>query len=150
MFDHARIWMKEKYRALLDDLRRTQRMAARNPQKFGLTGAVLLLVVIIALSAKKVVRYLRNLRISRNPTKSPSHAASLWYQRMTRLLSRRGLPKLPSQTPEEFLLTIDENEIRSSVAAFTQHYERARFGGSSEDAEKLPGLYQEVEEQVKR
>ena len=150
MFDHARIWMKEKYRALLDDLRRTQRMAARNPQKFGLTGAVLLLVVIIALSAKKVVRYLRNLRISRNPAKSPSHAASLWYQRMTRLLSRRGLPKLPSQTPEEFLLTIDENEIRSSVAAFTQHYERARFGGSSEDAEKLPGLYQEVEEQVKR
>ena len=150
MFDHSRTWIKEKYRALLDDLRRTQRMAARNPQKFTLTGGVLLLLAIIALSAKKVVRYLRNLRISRNPAKSPSHAASLWYQRMTRLLGRRGMAKLPSQTPEEFLRTIDENEIRSSVATFTRHYERARFGGSSEDAEKLAQLYQEVEEQVKR
>ena len=33
--------------------------------------------------------------------------------------------------------------MRESVAKFTRHYESARFGGSAEDAQRLPDLYEE-------
>jgi hypothetical protein len=36
------------------------------------------------------------------------------------------------------------------VIIFTEHYERARFNHSAPDAEKLPELYEEVEEALKR
>ncbi len=149
-FDHSRIWLKDRYRALLNELRRSQRLVSRDPQKFGIRGVLAVFLFIILFNTKKLLRYLNHTRISRSPGKAPAHAASIWYERMTRLLGRRGIAKIPSQTPEEFLRTIDENEIRLSVAHFTEHYERARFGGSAEDAGKLPELYQDVAEHVKR
>jgi hypothetical protein len=36
------------------------------------------------------------------------------------------------------------------VERFTVHYERARFGDSISDAEKLPDLYRDLEEEVKK
>ena len=71
-------------------------------------------------------------------------AASIWYARMTHFIGRRGWQKLPAQTPQEFVATIGEERLRNSVACFTRHYERARFAQSVEDAERLPGLYQEI------
>jgi len=61
------------------------------------------------------------------------------------LLSKRGIRKNPAQTSHEFLKTIRQETIRQSAARFTAHYERARFGDSPEDAEKLPELYREME-----
>jgi len=69
---------------------------------------------------------------------------------MSRILRKRGMEKKPAQTPQDFLRTIEDTQIHSKVATFTEHYERARFGGSQQDAEKLPELYEEVETAVKR
>ena len=59
------------------------------------------------------------------------------------MLARKGWLKSPAQTPAEFLICIQNNAIREPFAKFTQHYESARFGGSAEDAQRLPDLYEE-------
>jgi len=71
-------------------------------------------------------------------------AATIWYERALRILARHGLQKLPAQTPSEFADSLQDEEMRRSVLRLTEHYERARFGGSSEDAARLPELYEEV------
>ena len=63
---------------------------------------------------------------------------------MTRMLASKGWRKSPAQTPEEFLICIEDEAMRESVAKFTRHYESARFGGSAQDAQRLPELYEEV------
>jgi hypothetical protein len=40
--------------------------------------------------------------------------------------------------------TIADPGLRRRVESFTGSYERARFGGSTEDAEKLPEQYREL------
>jgi hypothetical protein len=62
-----------------------------------------------------------------------------------KLLAKRGLRKAPTQTPEEFIQTVNLAPVREQLQQFTLHYERARFGHSAVDAEKLPGLYRELE-----
>ena len=61
-----------------------------------------------------------------------------------RELARRGNRKRPGQTPVEFAASISEDSLRRSVANFTERYERARFGGSAEDAKQLPALYAHI------
>ncbi|MGH9492687.1 MAG: DUF4129 domain-containing protein, partial [Terriglobales bacterium] len=53
-------------------------------------------------------------------------------------------PRAPAQTPEEFLITIDDPRVRASVEAFVERYQRARFGESAEDARQLPELYESI------
>jgi hypothetical protein len=60
------------------------------------------------------------------------------------MLARKGWRKSPAHTPEEFLIGIQDEAMRESVAEFTRHYESARFGGSAQDAQRLPDLYEEV------
>jgi uncharacterized protein DUF4129 len=83
-------------------------------------------------------------RAARRPQKSPQLAASIWYQRMTKSLARQGYSKTPAQTPAEFVAQIPESQLRQSVAQFTRHYSRARFGESVDDARRLPELYEEI------
>jgi hypothetical protein len=63
---------------------------------------------------------------------------------MTKTVARRGYEKSPSQTPYEFVITIDDPYLRRQVDAFTRAYERARFADSPDDASLLPQLYEEV------
>jgi len=51
---------------------------------------------------------------------------------------------MPEQTPAEFAARIDDPGLRERVAEFTRAYENARFGDSSEDAQRLPELYEEL------
>ena len=51
---------------------------------------------------------------------------------------------MPAQTPAEFIRCIEDPMVREQVAKFTNRYESARFGGSEEDANSLPQLYEEV------
>ncbi|HWY67642.1 MAG TPA: DUF3488 and transglutaminase-like domain-containing protein [Terriglobales bacterium] len=105
----------------------------------GLTLSMLLLV------GPRALRLVRRLRITQKPTLEPHTAATIWYTRLLKLLSRRGIRKPPSQTPQEFLEALRSHPAREPAARFTAHYERARFGHSADDAEKLPELYREVE-----
>jgi hypothetical protein len=40
--------------------------------------------------------------------------------------------------------------MKVPLERFTAHYERARFGDSARDADKLPELYKEVESTAKK
>jgi hypothetical protein len=66
------------------------------------------------------------------------------------MLAKKGWSKSPAQTPAEFLICIQDEAVRKPAADFTQHYESARFGGSTEDAQRLPELYEEVSTVARR
>jgi hypothetical protein len=149
-FDSARIWVQKKYEDALDRVRGIRLDVKRNPKRIGVSGIAALLAVLLLLNVRRFYRYLRDMRLASRPSAAPRAAASIWYERMSRMLRRRGIQKRPAQTPQDFLRTIEDAQIHSKVATFTEHYERARFGGSQQDAEKLPELFEEVETAVKR
>jgi len=149
-FQRARNWARRHHEALLAAARRTQRTVSDSPLKWSLAGAAIALLLLLAANARRLWKGLRNRRLAARPEKSPSLAATIWYERMTRMLARKGWSKSPVQTPEEFLSCIADEAMREPVAAFTQHYESARFGGSAEDAQRLPELYEEISTTARR
>jgi hypothetical protein len=59
-------------------------------------------------------------------------------------MARLGWRKSPSQTPLDFVAAIQEAALQNKVARFTRAYESARFGKSVDDAQSLPGLFQDI------
>jgi hypothetical protein len=107
-------------------------------------------LLLLLLIGPRLYTNIRRMRIARKPGLEPQSAATIWYHRALKLLARRGIPKSGRQTPQEFLQTVATASVRQRVQDFTTHYERARFGDSAEDAEKLPELYRELEDAMKR
>jgi transglutaminase-like putative cysteine protease len=140
----ARAWGRAQYRRLLGRARALQGAASRSPIEGGAAATAGLLLLLALFNLGRMKRAFRNLRLRRNPQRDPQAAASLWYERMVRALARRGVRKLPAQTPAEFARTIEEPTLRSRVSEFTRHYERARFGESAADAEQLAEKYEEL------
>jgi protein-glutamine gamma-glutamyltransferase len=149
-FQRARNWARQHHEALLGAARRTQRAVSHSPLKWSLVGSAVALLLVLAANSRRLWRGLRNRRLAARPEKSPSLAATIWYERMTRVLARRGWHKPLTQTPEEFLTCIQDDVTRESVTKFTEHYESARFGGSVEHAQRLPDLYEEILTTVRR
>jgi hypothetical protein len=149
-FQRARNWAQRKHQALLSAARRTQRTVSDSPARWSIAGVVIAGLLVLAGNARRLWRAVRSRRLAARPDRSPSLAATIWYERMTRLLARRGWNKTPAHTPKEFLTSIPDEGMRVSVAKFTQHYESARFGGSAQDAQRLPELYEEVSTAARR
>jgi protein-glutamine gamma-glutamyltransferase len=149
-FQRARNWARRHHEALLTAARRTQRTVSDSPVAWSLAGAAIALLLLLAANARRLWKGLRNRRLAARPEKAPSLAATIWYGRMTRILARKGWNKRLAHTPKEFLTCIQDDAMRESVAKFTQHYESARFGGSVQDAQRLPELYEEVLTTVRR
>src|SRR5260370_5439352 len=104
-----------------------------------------LLALLLALPfVPKAWRSFQGAVARRNPQRAPTSAASFWYLRMLKRLARRGIRKAPAQTPSAFTPSLAGPRIRSHVQGFTNHYQRARFAGSVEDAQRLPELYEEM------
>ena len=139
-----RQWARRKYLDLLDVARQTRRRAQEQPQQWGMRGVLALSGLLLLLNARRLWRATRRQWLARRPASAPQAAATIWYERMTRSLARRGWPRAPSQTPEEFLVTIEDPELRRSVEAFIVRYESARFGESAEDAQRLPELFESI------
>ena len=144
LWEGQRSWLRAQYAFLLARARVAQRSFLRAPSRwgFGFGGAVGIFILLA--NARRLRRGWRNRRTASRPAQAPQMAASIWYTRMTRATARRGWRKLPAQTPQEFVATIGEDALRQSVERFTTHYERARFAQSSEDAQRLPELFQEI------
>ena len=149
-FQRTRDWVQRCHEALLDSARRTQRMVSGSPLKWGLGGSGIALLLLLGANARRLWQGVRSRRLAARPEKSPGLAATIWYERMTRMLARRGMRKSLTHTPSEFLVGIEDQAMRESVAKFTRHYESARFGGSAEDAQRLPELYEEVSSAARR
>ena len=101
-------------------------------------------LLIVGANLRRLWRALQRRVIASRPDTAPRLAASIWYQRMTRTLARRGWRKLPGQTPAEFVLRIAHPGLQTRVAEFTRSYEEARFGDSPAGALRLPVLYKEI------
>lgn len=137
-------WAQSQYAAWLQKARAIWRSANRAPARWTLNSLLLLLIAAVLFSAGRLWRWIARRRIASHPADAPVMAASIWYARMTRLLSRRGYRRSITQTPDEFVRSIPDESVRERVASFTRHYESARFGGSSADAEQLPEIYEEI------
>ena len=143
-FDGARLWVRQRYAELLERARQVEAQAEKSPRRFGGMALGMIALAILLLNLGRLRRVVRVRRLVRNPASAPQAAASIWYGRMLRSLGRRGWRKLPEHTPAEFVGTIGDPKLRGPVAAFTDHYERARFGNSAQDAEALPEIYEEI------
>ena len=143
-----RLAVLREYYSLLSSARRAGLRQVLRRDGAALVGLVILLL--IAANSRSVLSSWRKHRIAARPEQAPRAAASIWYERMTASLARRGCEKKPAQTPAEFVTSILDPELRRAVSTFTQHYHRARFGEMAEDARRLPELYEEVEIAARR
>lgn len=134
-----RSWYFSHYHKLLRRARALEHFRSLSPA--GNALLITLMVVLVSLPlAPRAWRTLQLRKILRDPRRAPGTAASFWYMRMLKAMERRGIKKAPGQTPEEFASGIADPAIRQDVVVFTEHYERARFADSVDDAQRLPGL----------
>jgi transglutaminase-like putative cysteine protease len=138
----TRFWLWHKYRKLLERIRHLQDgIREISLQNVVLLGVLLLMLVLLPF-APRAYRNLQRTRMLKNPQRAPKNVASFWYARMLKLMERQGIRKAPAQTPNEFAATIQDPEVRKDVVVFTDHYQRARFAESVQDAQLLPDLYE--------
>jgi protein-glutamine gamma-glutamyltransferase len=140
----VRWWLRKKYRSLLIATLKWQRKVQHLPARDVVLYCVLLLLLLLLPFVPRGWRALQRGRLLRNPQLAPRSAASFWYLRMLKALEGRGFRKSVTQTPAEFADSIDDLSVRRNVIAFTDHYQRARFADSVEDAQRLPNLYAEL------
>jgi len=144
LWQRQRAWLRAQYASLLARTRNIQRSVLRFPLRWSAAFAGLFVLLLLLANARGLARAWGRRRTAARPGQAPQLAASIWYTRMVRAIGRRGWHKLPAQTPQEFIASIAENDLRRSVAHFTEHYERARFAQSREDAQRLPELYEQI------
>jgi hypothetical protein len=143
-FDQARRWIARQHSALLRSARRAHRHFSSFPMRW-LGGLIAFTTVMIALlNLRRLIGGLRDHSLRAHPERAPREAAALWYDRMVSRMARLGWRKSPSQTPLDFVAVIQEAALQKKVARFTRAYESARFGKSMDDAQSLPGLFQDI------
>jgi hypothetical protein len=106
--------------------------------------ALVLLTLLVACNARLPARLVFACRLKMGFPAPPAQAASLFYQRLLRLLERAGWRKSPSQTPVEFAASLSAGEIAVPVARFTELCMAARFGGERIEASRFTGLLEEI------
>jgi len=139
-----RRWFHNQYQQMLAWAHNAANRISLSPG--GWTGRLLLIgtLLFLLLNLRRLWQAVQKFMLTTRPDKSPRMAASLWYEKMLRRVERNGWHKKDTQTPAEFASSIRDEPLRRLVFVFTSRYEGARFGGSAEDAQELPELYQEV------
>ena len=144
ILDGMRQWSLRHYDDWIRQARRAQQSISKTPRRWTAIGILLGALLLLALNARGFLRWFHDLKLKAHPEDAPTLAAALWYQRTIRWLGKRGWRKTATQTPEEFLLRIEDPAMRERVERFTRAYEAARFGASPEDARRLPELYEQI------
>jgi protein-glutamine gamma-glutamyltransferase len=144
LLDRMRMWAMRRYNQWVKQAQVVQKKVTRAPHRWIALGILFGVLLVVALNARRLMRWFSELRLKAHPEEAPSLAAALWYQRMTRWLGKQGWKKTPMQTPNEFLTRIEDPVMRERVEKFTRAYEAARFGESADHARRLPELYEEV------
>jgi len=144
-WEAARNWARRHYAAMIALAKRSQQRVEQAPGRWAGIGAGVAVGLLVLMNFRRLARLLHETRLQAHPERAPEQAAAMWYQRMTRTVARKGVQRAPTQTPQEFVGKIDDTRLRTPVARFTETYESARFGNSTEDVRRLPELYEEVE-----
>ena len=71
--------------------------------------------------------------------------ATLLYERMLRVMHRRGFERPAWITPAEFARVLPPSETAVLVEQFTSEYNDLRFGGNAEAATRMVGLLERIE-----
>jgi hypothetical protein len=129
---------------MLNSARQASHAIVQSPTLWTLAALLGTALLVLAANSRRIWRMWRWQRAASHPASKPALAATVWYQRLIRLLAKRGWRKTSGQTAGEFLPLIEDEEMRARVAEFTRRYQRARFGESADDASKLPELYREI------
>ncbi|HWF05323.1 MAG TPA: DUF3488 and transglutaminase-like domain-containing protein [Candidatus Angelobacter sp.] len=139
-----RLWLLQQYLGVVKTMSDAQRRLEKlSPTQ--MTISCILLGLFLTLPFTPMAwRKFQKTRTLRNPQRAPRTSASFWYMRMLKIMARRGVTKESFQTPEEFVSSIPDPKMRHDIELFTEHYERARFDESVEDAQRLPELYEEI------
>src|SRR3954471_12860803 len=140
----AQSWGRREYQKMLAWAKRVQDGVGASSVKWGIRAVVTITLVLLIISFPRLLLLFQKIRLARSPRRAPQLAASIWYERMLRHTAKLGWTKSPAQTPDEFASIISDQKIQHRVLDFTEHYERARFGNSAEDASRLPELYEEI------
>jgi transglutaminase-like putative cysteine protease len=149
-WERTRMWARLHYERLLNWARKGQRGVEHAPGRWFTGGVTIAFLLLVVGNVGRIARMIRTKRLEAHPERSPDEAAAIWYDRMARFLARRGVPKSPTQTAREFVRVIEDERLRTPVRRFTDAYESARFGNSSDDALRLPELFEEVELATKK
>ena len=144
-WENARHWARKHYASLLKWARQTQGRVQHSPGRWAVLGLGIALALVLLGNLGRMVRAIYEKWLAAHPEHSPEQSAAMWYQRMARVLARRGMKKSKAQTAQEFARQIEDARLRQPVARFTDVYESARFGNCAEDARRLAELYEEVE-----
>jgi hypothetical protein len=96
---------------------------------------------------RALLDWIQEFRLLRNGAHGAlsSSEATLIYQRMLRVLRRRGFQKPPAQTPLEFAAEIPPPELSSGVEELTRLYNESRFGATAAASTRLITLLRSVE-----
>ncbi len=149
-FRGLRHWSRSQYGGLLERIRGARAGFLVSPVRWSLLAVLTAAITLLLINLRPLLMFLRKRRAAAHPERSPRLAATLWYERMTGAMARRGWQKRPAQTPREFVNLIDDAGVRTLVSEFNRHYEGARFSDSIEDAQRLPELYEKVETAARR
>jgi protein-glutamine gamma-glutamyltransferase len=140
----AQSWGRREYQKILAWANRIQNRVGASSVKWGIRAVAAIALILLIISVPRLLLLLQKIRLAHSPRQAPQLAASIWYERMLRRTAKLGWTKSPAQTPDEFASVISDEKIQHRVSDFTEHYERARFGNSAEDASRLPDLYEEI------
>jgi protein-glutamine gamma-glutamyltransferase len=145
MWEGARAWASNHYKSMLKWARYSQNCVENSPRRWTLIALGVAVALLLLANIGRIARALHDNWLWAHPERSPDQAAAMWYERMSRVVAKRGIKKSEAQTPHEFVRKIEDRQLRVPIARFTEVYESARFGNSAEDARRLPELYEEVE-----
>ena len=108
---------------------------------------VFALAALAILCGPTLLRKLRaDLRVRRAQRgEAQASDATLLYERMLRVLERRGLQKPPWLTPAEFARVLPASELAMLVEDLTGAYNQFRFGGRREAAPRMVRLLRRIE-----
>jgi transglutaminase-like putative cysteine protease len=143
--DGARAWFDGKQRA-------GKRWLKSWELRHGTLGYLLPVALVLFLVALRYnvpgellrrARLLLQIRASQSKRSDPQLASRL-YAELLRMLARRGLTRMETQTPLEFAAAVNTPQIAPAVQEFTQLYAHARFGGAPCNATRLGQLLAEI------
>ena len=140
----VRGWFQNHYQQLLGRAHKVANKISLSPESWTVRSLLVAVVLILLLNLRRLWLVFQRFMLTTRPDKFPRMAASFWYEKMARKVERKGWRKVETQTPAEFANSIQDEQLRRRVLIFTSRYEGARFGGSAEDAQELPELYEEV------
>jgi hypothetical protein len=140
----VRHWFDSHYQQLLIRARNAANKVSLSPRSWTVRALLIVIPFVVLFNLRRLWHAVQRFMLTTRPGKSPRTAASLWYEKMVKKVARKGWRKAETQTPAEFADSIQDEQLQRRVLQFTSRYESARFGGSAEDAQELPELYEEV------